>query len=1240
MDSRIYGVPLSATPVAPKAAASYTNAAAVSASAAAAPGIRAPLTIDDSDFEYSSRRNSMTSSYGSGESEGFLSGDDDFESASEIPNLPLKSEGSFEETHSVKDYAFSGPSVIKPNGLTRQLSSTVRANAFHWESPDEELARERDSASVSGNTLVRPVIRESDGGMSNVVGNVDDSDYSGDENVEDELNVLSNGSSAPLLGDNIPVIETKAALVEKLQVPVAKISVDSDYDSENSVVSEDEDFSDVRVSSTGILLRLDSTPKARLTDVGQGDDEHDLKADNASDMEFGKEMVGSEDELEHFGVDGRSIDIFAPSDVIQDKEVDANALVTGEEHNSKFKLEQNEDDMPLDEEILEIDVISDLRKCADLIYQREHSDLGSISSVASTAELSCSYGTVELMEHDVTELGYGNSSFGSAFAEEKYSSKSVGEQNGDLMHFTEEIEEIDVISYQEKCVDSIDKTEPTAFKSIPFADSGEAPGSLSGTVNLAEPGVTELGECISKFGAASTDDGDQNNSHTASSAFSDSSEFSVSEALAANVPADVSGGDNLLKSDKETKKAAKSSEQLSEVVEPNPDFLPGGEGFVDQLEVIDDQIVKYSDDRMGAVGGSSDELLSVNGMEKLKGCSNYLSSIFHSTRSSAEAIRPNLFDTSSLNGEFEEASSGAKKVQLEKKIQQIRVKYLQLLHRLGCSSNDSVASKVLHLLTVAKERISCQTYHLESTRKTAMELEASKSDSFDFSVCILVIGKTGVGKSSTINSIFGEQKTAINAFEPATTSVKEIIGTIDGVKLRVIDTPGLRTSSVDEHINRKVLLSVKRVMRKFPPDVILYVDRLDAQTSDLNDLPMLKSVSSCLGSTIWRKSIVVLTHAIAVPPDGPDGCPLSHETFVAGQSLFVQQLISHSAGEFLKANPGNMIPVSLVENHPFSEKNEHVERLPFHGGSWKSQLLLLCYSIKTLSEVSSVVNIQNRLDIRKIFGLRIHSPSQSSVLSSLSQPNAHPKLSNDQNGQRINGKDDTCLEGDVNEDNQRQQTVCLPMRNMPLRPSFDRDITSRVMELSALLLTKLIFNASQWNHGHGYDDNSVSPLAVLDVHTVKTEFRSFKRNETAAEVSLAFLNENEVLEFQVKDHIPVGERLALSGNAGVIASQTDAACAASVELCKAYQDYPISLGLSVMKYGGDLTCGCSMWSQISVGRSSKLNIRAGLNNKRDGRISIKMSCSDQLHIAALALLPVAKAIFEKVFPRFAKDPLA
>ena len=53
-------------------------------------------------------------------------------------------------------------------------------------------------------------------------------------------------------------------------------------------------------------------------------------------------------------------------------------------------------------------------------------------------------------------------------------------------------------------------------------------------------------------------------------------------------------------------------------------------------------------------------------------------------------------------------------------------------------------------------------------------------------------------------------------------------------------------------------------------DVLLYVDRLDAYRMDTLDEQVIRAITNSFGKDIWRRSLVVLTHAQLSPPDGID----------------------------------------------------------------------------------------------------------------------------------------------------------------------------------------------------------------------------------------------------------------------------------------------------------------------------------------------------------------------------------
>ncbi|RDX80179.1 Translocase of chloroplast 159, chloroplastic, partial [Mucuna pruriens] len=747
-----------------------------------------------------------------------------------------------------------------------------------------------------------------------------------------------------------------------------------------------------------------------------------------------------------------------------------------------------------------------------------------------------------------------------------------------------------------------------------------------------------------------------------------------------------------------------------------------------------------------------------------------LGSALQSGKPAMRPTRPNLFTPSiSRPSAISDSNLSEEEKKKLEKLQEVRVKYLRLVSRLGFTTEESIAAQVLYRLTLVAGRQSGQMFSLDAAKETASKLEAEGRDDLDFSVNVLVLGKAGVGKSATINSIFGETKTSINACGPATTAVTEIVGVVDGMKMRVFDTPGLKSSAIEQNFNTKVLSAVKKLTKKYPLDIVLYVDRLDLQTRDMNDLPMLRSITSVLGSSIWRNVIVTLTHAASAPPDGPSGAPLSYDVFVAQRSHIVQQTIGQALGDLRLMNPSLMNPVSLVENHPSCRKNRDGEKVLPNGQSWRPLLLLLCYSMKILSDAGNATKTQESFDHRRLFGFRSRSAPLPYLLSWLLQSRTYPKLPADQGG-ADNGDSDTEMadlsDSDLDEDEdeydqlppfkpmkkaqiamltreqqkayleeydyrvkllQKKQwreelrrvremkkkgnskendygymeeddqengspaAVPVPLPDMALPPSFDSDNPAyryRFLEPTSQLLTRPVLDNHGWDHDCGYDgvnieqslaiinkfpaavtvqvtkdkkdftihlDSSVaaklgeygSSMAGFDIQNIgkqlayivrgDTKFKNFKRNKTAAGVSVTFLGENVSTGVKIEDQIAVGKRLVLVGSTGIVKSQTDSACGANLEVRVREADFPIgqdqsSLSLSLVKWRGDLALGANLQSQISIGRSYKIAVRAGLNNKLSGQITVRTSSSDQLQIALIAILPIAKAIYKNFWP--------
>ncbi|XP_009146678.1 translocase of chloroplast 159, chloroplastic [Brassica rapa] len=210
----------------------------------------------------------------------------------------------------------------------------------------------------------------------------------------------------------------------------------------------------------------------------------------------------------------------------------------------------------------------------------------------------------------------------------------------------------------------------------------------------------------------------------------------------------------------------------------------------------------------------------------------------------------------------------------------------------------------------------------------------------DFSINVLVIGKTGVGKSATINSIFGETKSAVGAFRVTTKSSEYIVGNVGGILITILDTPGLMSSATEKRYNQEVLMSIKKSMRRFPVDVVLYIDRLDENP----DVHLLRTITSSLGSSIWRNAIVVLTHAASDVPDS--------SSYTAQRSSLMHQSIREAVPELSCVEQRKMPGIVLAEN------NMSESTCP----DWRLNLLVLCCSVKIRCKSGSLVKKPDAFD--------------------------------------------------------------------------------------------------------------------------------------------------------------------------------------------------------------------------------------------------------------------------------------
>ncbi|VFQ80507.1 unnamed protein product [Cuscuta campestris] len=224
-----------------------------------------------------------------------------------------------------------------------------------------------------------------------------------------------------------------------------------------------------------------------------------------------------------------------------------------------------------------------------------------------------------------------------------------------------------------------------------------------------------------------------------------------------------------------------------------------------------------------------------------------------------------------------------------------------------------------------------------ATQTKLLELLGNLKQENVNTLTILVMGKGGVGKSSTLNSIIGERVVAAGAFQAEAPRPVMISRSRAGFTLNIIDTPGLVEAG---YVNDQALDLIKRFLLNKTIDVLLYVDRLDVYRVDNLDSQIVKAITNAFGKQIWRRGIVVLTHAQMSPPDG-----LSYEEYSSKRSAAVVKVVRQGAQMKKSEFKRTPIPHVLVENSGRCNKNESDEKILPNGTAWISDL------VQTITEV-------------------------------------------------------------------------------------------------------------------------------------------------------------------------------------------------------------------------------------------------------------------------------------------------
>ena len=199
---------------------------------------------------------------------------------------------------------------------------------------------------------------------------------------------------------------------------------------------------------------------------------------------------------------------------------------------------------------------------------------------------------------------------------------------------------------------------------------------------------------------------------------------------------------------------------------------------------------------------------------------------------------------------------------------------------------------------------------------------------------VIFIGKQGVGKSSTVNTLLNERVAPSSPFQPE--NVRPLLAgrMAAGFTLNVLDTPGLLEG---DSVSARGLMALRAALNGRKVDAFVFTDRLDTWRVDNADRAIFTALAENFGAELWERTILGFSHAQTTPTDGKP-----YEEFVAVRVEQYRAAVRSTLGM-----KNLELPYVLIENGSRCKTNGDGEKV-VNDKPWVTDM------VSTMVDVASV----------------------------------------------------------------------------------------------------------------------------------------------------------------------------------------------------------------------------------------------------------------------------------------------